>query len=189
MRPSEEKLQNIPVIDLGDILLRAVEYGDYKDMYLYGSDDEVTKTLFWNSYKNLEEAKQSVMKVFLSRPSNSLPAAYAIFHKEDQKMIGTCDILKVNWEEKYGEIGYVINRDYWNRGYMTKVCQAVMNVGFSYFDLNRIDIGHEVGNHGSRRVIEKCGFSFVEETYNEKHEVYLKMYNMYREDFENGGAS
>lgn len=56
---SEEKLTNIPVVDLGEILLRAVISEDYNDMYKYGSDDEVTKYLVWNTYNSINDAINS----------------------------------------------------------------------------------------------------------------------------------
>ena len=42
---SIKELTNLPVVDLGEIYLRPVEYEDYKDIFEYASDDEVTKTL------------------------------------------------------------------------------------------------------------------------------------------------
>lgn len=177
MQLSKEKLINLPIVDLGELYLRAVEYGDYKDMFEYGSDDKVTKTLVWDSYQDITDAKASVLSVFLSRPEKGLPSAYAIIHKSDNKMIGTCDYHRVDWENSVGEIGYVLNRKYWGRGYMTLVCKALIDFGFNYLQLNKIEIGHEVKNIGSQRVIEKCGFTFIKEEYH----VGLKMQGKFYE--------
>lgn len=160
---SKEELRNIPVIDLGDIYLRAVKLEDHKDMFDYGSDERVTRMLTWPPYKTLDDALDACKKVFLSRPDRNLPSAYAIIHKEDEKMIGTCDFHSVNFNIKRGEIGYALNHEYWGRGYMSKACSAVIDFGFNYLHLDAIDISHDVDNISSRRVIEKAGFRFTKE--------------------------
>lgn len=180
---TKEELTNIPVVDLGEIYLRAVEFEDYKDMFEYGSDDEVTKTLVWNSYTSIEEAIHSVKTVFLTRPERDIPAAYAIIHKQDQKMIGTCDFFTVDWETGIGEIGYVLNRHYWNKGYMTKVCKALIDFGFHYLGLKKIEIRHLPGNIGSKRVIEKCGFQFIGDLYFQRFNKEIPSYEMTKKQY------
>ena len=183
VRYSLEYLRDLPIRDLGEIIIRPILFKDYKDMYKYGSDDEVTKTLMWDSYKNIDEAKKSVEEVFLNRPEKGIPSAYAIVYKENNQMIGTCDIFKIDWETLIGEIGYVINRDYWGRGYMTVVCKALLDLGFNYLNLNKIDIGHMKDNIGSRRVIEKCQFRFVKEGVHERLQIEGRFYEMTKEEY------
>lgn len=180
---SLEYLRDLPLVDLGEIILRPVLLEDYRDMFKYGSDDLVTKTLMWDSYKNIDEAKESVIKVFLSRPERGIPSAYAIVYKESMQMIGTCDIFLVNWEKLTGEIGYVLHRDFWGRGYMTLACKALLDLGFNYLNLNKIDIGHMAGNVGSRRVIEKCGFRFVKEGKHSRLDIIGREYEMTKEEY------
>lgn len=182
---SKEKLANIPVVDLGDLLLREVEYHDYKDIFDYASDDEVTDFLSWDSYLSIEQAKASVQNVFLSRPNNGVPAAYAIFHKKDHKMIGTCDVFTVNWEQARGEIGYVMNKNYWGRGYMSRVLKEVVRFAFEYLHLDTIDIRHHPDNIGSQKVIEKNGFIRVADTYYKHYDMEIPTYKMSREDYLN----
>jgi ribosomal-protein-alanine N-acetyltransferase len=177
-QPDKEYLTDIPTIDLGEIVLRAIVLEDYKDMYEYGQDDEVTKLLTWNSYQKLEDAKNSVIKFFLPRPDNGQPAAHAIVHKDTNKVIGTCDFVGVNWEKEEGEIGYVLHRDYWGKGYMTKVCKAVIDFGFDYLHLTRIVIRHHPDNIGSKRVIEKCGFTYTGQYFFKPYGIDIPSYEM-----------
>ena len=181
-KPTIEQLTNIPEIDLGDIYLRAIKEEDYKDMYEYGKDDEVTKWLLWDTYNSIEDAINSINNVFLTRPEKNLPCAHAIIHKEDNKMIGTCDYCFINWEDSVGEIGYCINRDYWNRGYVTKVCKAIIKYGFEYLGLEKIFIRHVKENIGSKRVIEKCGFKFIKDTFEEKYNQTFSSYILKKEN-------
>lgn len=178
-----EYLENIPEIDLGDILLRKIRTSDYLDLYDYGKKDIVTKTLFWDSYKKQEDALNSIKYVFLSRPTKGIPAAHAIIDKKKRKMIGTCDVFRVDWKTKTGEIGYVLHNDYWGKGIMTKVCKAIIGYSFDYLGLNKIEIAHEINNIGSKRVIEKCGFNFVTTKLHKERKQYISYYELYR--FEN----
>lgn len=184
-RFTKEYLSNIPTKDLGEILLRPVRLEDYKDMYDYGKDDEVTKTVIWNSYTSIDDAVMSIKNLFLPRPEKGVPSAYAIVHKEDNKMIGTCDIFRLDYELEEGEIGYVLHRHYWGRGYMTLACKAVLELGFDYLHLNKIHIGHMKGNMGSRRVIEKCGFTLVREGKHSRLNIEGREYEMTKEEYQN----
>lgn len=177
---SKERLSNIPILDLGEIYLRAIELSDYKDMFEYGSDEEVTKMLTWNTFKTEEEVTQVINNVFMTRPANGIPSAYVIVLKDENKMIGTCDFSKINHDKSEGEIGYALNRTYWGRGYMTISCKALIDFGFDYLGLKRINIRHLKENIGSQRVIEKCGFEFINETYDEKNNIFLLNYKMER---------
>lgn len=175
-------LRDVPTKDLGEILLRPVTIEDYKDMYEYGKDDEVTKTVVWNSYTKEEDALDAIKNIFLPRPEKGVPSAYAIIHKEDNKMIGTCDIFRMDYDTMEGEIGYVLHREYWGRGYMTLACKAVLDLGFEYLGLSKIHIGHMKGNNGSRRVIEKCGFKLVWEGIHTRLNIEGKEYEMTKEE-------
>lgn len=179
-------LEEIEEIDLGDLLLRKIELSDYEDVYDYGKIPEVTEYLVWNYYTKLEDAKESIQNIFLPRPSKGIPAAYAIVVKEINKMIGTCDFHSVDFSKLTGEIGYVLHPEFWGKGYMTRVCKALMDFGYDYLGLKTITIGHDINNTGSRRVIEKCGFRFVKEEYHEGLRMHGRFYELSKEEYEKG---
>lgn len=66
---------------------------------------------------------------------------------------------------KYGqyahkdEIGYWLMRDLWNQGLMTKVVKRFCDHCFEELDLIRLEAPIFEFNKGSRRVLEKSGFS------------------------------
>jgi len=62
------------------------------------------------------------------------------------------------------ELGYVLSKDYWGRGLMPEAVKAVIAWLFEREKLDFIMVGHFTHNHRSRRVIEKCGFSYIETT-------------------------
>ena len=57
------------------------------------------------------------------------------------------------------ELGYWLAEDYWGRGIMTQAVRQLCREGFSRWDIQRIYAEPFAHNAGSRRVLEKAGFS------------------------------
>ncbi|MBB6480523.1 GNAT family N-acetyltransferase [Spirochaeta isovalerica] len=154
-----ETLRNIPVLTDDRFIMRSVRLSDAPDMFEYGSDEEVVKNLPWGPYRSLEEVESGIEEFFLKRPEKGLPPAYAIVWKENGKMIGTCDFHSVDQENNTGGIGFVLNRDYWNRGIMTRASELLIEMGRSHFNFKGITLDHTPDNEAARRVAEKLGFT------------------------------
>jgi ribosomal-protein-alanine N-acetyltransferase len=82
---------------------------------------------------------------------------FAVTLKTDRTIIGTVSLMSINGQHRRAEIGYWIGPDYWNQGYATEACQAVLDYGFLQLNLHRIQARHFEGNPASGRVIQKLG--------------------------------
>ncbi|MDL2292127.1 GNAT family N-acetyltransferase [Acholeplasma sp. OttesenSCG-928-E16] len=151
----------LPTIELNDIILREVVTKDYLDMFEYGSDIEVVMFLSWGPFIKKKEAKKAIKKVFLTRPKRGLPVGYAIIDKANGKMIGTID-YHTKYSGNMVEIGYVLNRSYWNKGIVTKALKEVIRIGFEVLGYDALIIKHSRRNNASKRVIEKNDFNYYE---------------------------
>ena len=60
----------------------------------------------------------------------------------------------------FAEIEYCISPSYQNRGYATEATKAVINFGFDKIGLHKVQICTKTINKASKRVIEKCGFTY-----------------------------
>lgn len=60
---------------------------------------------------------------------------------------------------KSAEIGYWLGRDYWGQGVMTEAVGRMCREAFAAWDIVRIHAEVFAPNAGSRRVLEKAGFS------------------------------
>jgi ribosomal-protein-serine acetyltransferase len=79
-----------------------------------------------------------------------------IFYQE--KIAG---VLGYNWIDKANTIGYVgywLSEDCNGKGIMTRSVKDLIEVGFNYYALDRIDIRCAVENHKSRAIPERLGF-------------------------------
>ena len=61
--------------------------------------------------------------------------------------------------EKSAELGYWLSEDYWRRGIMSKAVGIICQEAFERFDIIRIFAEPFADNAGSRRVLEKAGFT------------------------------
>ena len=59
-----------------------------------------------------------------------------------------------------GELGYWIGSAFWNRGYATEACHALLWYGFECLLLNRIQATYFTRNSASGRVMQKIGMRF-----------------------------
>ena len=57
------------------------------------------------------------------------------------------------------ELGYWLAEEFWGRGIMTQAVRLICREGFSRWDIQRIYAEPFAHNAGSRRVLEKAGFS------------------------------
>jgi RimJ/RimL family protein N-acetyltransferase len=59
------------------------------------------------------------------------------------------------------ELGYRLRRSSWNKGYATEGSRALVSMGFTDLDVERVFALTMAVNTGSRRVLEKCGLTLV----------------------------
>lgn len=143
-------LNSNTMISTDRLHLRRFNNSDAEDILAYASDERTVEFLTWEGMKTLEQA-MSIIQSFYSKEG-----VYAIELKETGHCIGAID-LRVFPEHEKGSFGYVLNRNYWNQGYMTEALSAILTLAFDKLELNRVEATHYAGNEGSGRVMEKCG--------------------------------
>ena len=142
------------VLESERLVLRPFSMDDVNEVFLYASDAQVTKYLTWSSHTDITQTEKIVKEVFMGKPG-----VYAIELKSEQKCIGCID-LRLCPEHDKASFGYVLNRKYWNQGYMSEALKLILNLSFTKLELNRVESTHYVGNEGSGRVMEKCGMKY-----------------------------
>jgi len=147
----KEVLYDNETLDAKNILLRKFKKEDAEDVFEYGSDEETLKYLVWDGLKTIDDAKAAIIDYYWSQPG-----IFAIELKENKKCIGCID-LRLEAEHEKSSFGYVLNRKFWGKGYMTEALSAVLRLCFEKLDLNRVEIVHFIGNEASGKVMKKCG--------------------------------
>lgn len=78
----------------------------------------------------------------------------------DGKAVGSIGIfVKDDVYEKSGELGYWLAEEYWGKGIMTEAVKRICREAYEKFYIIRIFAEPFAHNMGSRRVLEKAGFT------------------------------
>lgn len=84
---------------------------------------------------------------------------FAIVTLEDDKMIGTVSLEKVNHINRTANLGIFIgDKDYRNDGYGTEAIRLILDFGFNYLNLNNIKLDVMAFNERAQKCYKKCGF-------------------------------
>ncbi len=79
----------------------------------------------------------------------------------DGQAVGSIGIfIKDDIYEKSGELGYWLSEKYWRQGIVSRAVQIICKQAFEAFDIIRIFAEPFTDNAGSRRVLEKSGFTY-----------------------------
>lgn len=153
------------VLETEHLILRPFKEADLDDFYEYASVPGVGEMAGWDHHRSREESKR-ILGMFISEKN-----IFAVVYKENNKVIGSLG-LHGSWANndpdhsglKVKEIGYVLSKDYWGHGLMPEAVKEVIKYCFDTLGLDALTICHFVTNSQSKRVIEKCGFTFVKES-------------------------
>jgi RimJ/RimL family protein N-acetyltransferase len=119
----------------------------------YAQDREVTMYLAWRPTGNIENTRESLRHA-AAEWREGRAFRWTIFRKEDDRLLGTLalrvDGLKV-------ELGYVLAKDYWGKGFMTEAVRAIVDWALKEDDVYRVWAVCDVENPASARVLEKAG--------------------------------
>lgn len=155
----QEKKFNLPRIETKRFILRKFTNNDIDDLYEYASDNEVTQFLSWDTYKNIDMAVDYIENVLLKYSKNEI-APWGIEWKENSKLIGSIDFVQYDRKNFSAEIGYVLNRKYWNKGIMTEALKEIVKFGFDEMNLTRIETKLDSRNVASEKVMQKNGLKY-----------------------------
>lgn len=170
----------LPVKSFANYILRPVKEEDAIDYFEIGQDEETVKYLSWYAFKHLDEAFIHFNYLYFSEDYANDPQGYAIVDTKTNKMIGVIDFHTFNKILKTAHIGYLLHRDYWGLGIITKALELMIEVGFDFLKLRKIYVKSIKENYASRRVCEKNNFKLVSvrkiDYYHEKTNTYHDVY-------------
>ncbi len=142
-------------IETERLVLRPWREDDAPALYRFASDPELGPAAGWPPHES-EAWSLNILRTVLMDGHT-----WAITLRGSDEPVGSIGISPGGQEAQHGEleIGYWIGRPFWGKGYVPEAVRAVLSLYFS-FGAERIWCAHAEGNDKSRRVIEKCGFSY-----------------------------
>ena len=123
-------------------------------------DWQIQKTLF-GTLSTPDESKQRLGRWLQMWTEHGF--GFWIFSDAANNAVGHGGLFPSRHNSDWIELGYVLKPAHWKLGYATEIAIASCRVGFEKLGLDRIVAVAQADNRGSRRVMEKCGFSFERE--------------------------
>ncbi|WEG72399.1 GNAT family N-acetyltransferase [Vagococcus intermedius] len=154
----QETARNLPTIQTERLLLRKFAYDDVEDILSYASNPLVTKNMDWNGHRNLKESKVYI-RDSLTNPYVKEPFIWAIALKDSNRVIGAVS-LTIDTTKKHGEIGYLLNPDYWHLGYASESVKQLLAFSFTNLGLTRLFGICLTDNLASANVMLNCGMAY-----------------------------
>jgi [ribosomal protein S5]-alanine N-acetyltransferase len=86
---------------------------------------------------------------------------WALVLKENNRLIGRCGLVRQPLEGgEEIEVSYLVEREFWNRGFASEAASAALTLGFDKYNLPGIVAFIDPRNTASARVAEKIGMRF-----------------------------
>ena len=145
------------------LLLRSVTSNDAPEMYQnWLSDPEVARYLTFPAHTSVEQTQEVVDKHFLYQEGGS-NTYFVVQLKDSGSLIGSIGLK--NEGQNTGTIGYCFGKAFWNKGYATESCKAIVRFAFGDKGFRKVTAVHSENNMPSGKVLKKAGL---------KKEGYLK---------------
>jgi len=117
----------------------------------------VTDTLVWDGPDSLDDLR-TALATRAEKTARKEMHLFTIVEDPSQHPIGACDIRP--YQDGYrADIGIWIGAPYHNQGYGARAVRQLIHYGFAHLGLEKIEAFVFAGNHASRRIFEKNGFS------------------------------
>lgn len=151
------------IIKTERLILRPWQPSDLDDFYEYASVKGVGEMAGWHHHETIQKTEE-ILNRFIEEKKT-----FAIVLKQNNKVIGSLGIEYIEESPMIEsplcgrEIGYVLSKDYWGKGYMPEAGHAVIDYCFKTLNYDFLLCGYFKWNNQSRRVCEKLGFKFLKE--------------------------
>ncbi len=144
-------------IETPRLVLRDFRAADLEAVHAYASRDEVARYLIWgpNTPAQSREAIEGFLEDQRRRPRTHYDVGMVL--KPQGALIGGVGLRISDWENRTGDVGYVVHPDYWGYGLAEEAARALIEAGFTQLGLRRIVAFCDQRNKASARVMERLG--------------------------------
>jgi len=134
------------------VLLRKPRAADTPLMFsVYAQDPAVTRYLTWRPHGDIAETRV-VIDRFLAAWERQEEFCWLLFTNDAVQMIGS---IAARREDGGFNLGFLLARSHWGRGYMPEAIIAVVDWAFTQPWVSRVWAVCDVENHSSARAVER----------------------------------
>lgn len=148
----------VHIVD-SDTKLKLLMLNDSENLFgvIDSSRDYLRQWLPWvDSTKTIEDSR-SYIQFALNQLTSNHGFQFGIWWKD--QLVGCVGLHSTDWVNRKTNIGYWIGESFQGKGIMTKVVRTLVDLAFVQYGLNRVEIRAAFGNHKSRAIPERLGFT------------------------------
>ena len=149
----------LPTLESERLILRPLTVNDRDAIFKWAGDPRVNKYMIYPLYKKAEEADAWVETLY----QDEYKLDYGFVLKSTGELIGSGG-LYYHEDIDVWSVGYNLAYDYWHHGYTPEAIKRIIEYAQSKYKVRAIAGTFAIGNEGSRRVMEKLGMNFYEDT-------------------------
>lgn len=149
--------RTVPTLETSRLLIRCLRMEDAPAMLDILSDEETVR--FWGRPMMTELSQaETYTRENLQWMEDGHCLYWGLEEKTSGRMIGTCTLFRLDSDNRRGEIGYLLNRAYWQLGLMSEALECVIAYAFGELKLHRLEADTDPDNIASIRILERFGF-------------------------------
>ena len=146
-----------PELESERLIYREINSEDVEEIFKIYSNPEVAK-YDWFTPINTKDDALSIINCYKKEFENKEEITWGVARKNDNKIIGYCNLGSFDDDSIRSEIGYGFNREEWNKGYATEAIKVLVKFGFEVMSFNRIEATVTLGNDASIKALKKASF-------------------------------
>lgn len=156
-----------PTLRSERLVLRQLNSNDAEEILFIRGDEEMTKYVGIKKTKTIADATDWIKNINNNISANKC-IVWGITEKDHDNVIGTISLWNFEPEIHLAEVGYMLNSNYQNKGYMNDAMQLALDFGISNLGFKTITAYTHQDNSTSISLLRKNNFSKNREL-EEKH--------------------
>jgi RimJ/RimL family protein N-acetyltransferase len=148
----------LPVLETPRLRLRIPVDADVPALFAIFSDPEAMR--YWTTPPMGDRtAAEAYLRDIHRHAEAGTLFQWGIARREDDLVIGTCTLFRIDREHRRCELGYILRRDHWGRGLAHEALTAIVDHAFGALSLHRLEADIDPRNKASVRSVERLGFT------------------------------
>lgn len=147
----------LPVLDTERLRLRPVRRTDADHVLEVFGDDAAMRYWSHEPLADLDAAHDYIDRMMSGFAARTL-FQWVIAERESDAMVGTVTLYQWDRQNRRAEVGFMLGRAHWGRGFAQEAVRAVLRFAFDRMDLHRVEADTHPDNAASLRLLERLGF-------------------------------
>ncbi|MDK2801916.1 MAG: GNAT family N-acetyltransferase [Oscillospiraceae bacterium] len=147
------------IIETDRLYLRELTLADFNDLCKMLQDEEV---MYAYEHAFSDDQVRNWLNLQIRRYKKDGIGLWGVIHKETDMMIGQCGLtIQECFGNKVVEIGYIYQKEYWNKGYAVESAKACKVYAFEKLKIKEVYSIIRDTNISSQKVAKKNGMNIL----------------------------